>query len=752
MKKTVLISFLILLYFNLFCQNEKRNKDFNLGFEKINKGDKLPEHWTKWGADDYSLLIDTVEKHGGKASLLIEHSGSKSEKSIGSCVYKIPADYLGNEIELRGYLKLQNVLNGSAGLLLRIDDKAGKILEFENGHQKGLQGTTSEWNYYSVSIPIPTQAKNIYIGAWLSGSGKLWMDDFEVLINGKDISEAKQRVKIELKADRDNEFDKGSKISSIQLTPEKIEYLTLLGKVWGFLKYYHPAIAKGNFNWDYELFRILPKITSCKNEIEINAVLSSWIANMGEFKHSDVKKIDSSKVKFLPDLQWINDTVQLGPQLAAQLRQIKDAERTNENYYIELTAEAGNPKFENEKVYSQLSYPDAGFQILSLYRYWNMIQYFYPYKNLFDENWNSVLKEFIPKFTSASNELEYKLTVLSLIGRIHDTHANILAPEAALSAFKGINNSSAEISFIENKAVVTGTIEMGLDQRQELSAGDIILKINNRNTDDVVQQKLEYSPASNYPAQLRNMASDLLRTNDTVLNITFQRGDSIKTARVKCYSRSKIYNSKAALKKDTCFRYLAPDIAYIYTGSIKNRYLEKMMPDLMKSKGMVIDLRCYPSEFIVFTLSSYLLPKSIRFAAFTNGNIITPGLFTFTGNDLKIGERNRKYYKGKVVIIVNETTQSQAEYTAMALLTAPNVTIIGSTTVGADGNVSAINLPGGIKTQISGIGVYYPDGRETQRIGIVPDIEVHPTIKGISEHRDELLERAVYIINSAKGH
>lgn len=46
----------------------------------------------------------------------------------------------------------------------------------------------------------------------------------------------------------------------------------------------------------------------------------------------------------------------------------------------------------------------------------------------------------------------------------------------------------------------------------------------------------------------------------------------------------------------------------------------------------------------------------------------------------------------------------------------------------------------------SGIGVYYPDGGETQRIGIVPDIKVKPTIKGIREGRDELLEKAIEII------
>jgi hypothetical protein len=44
---------------------------------------------------------------------------------------------------------------------------------------------------------------------------------------------------------------------------------------------------------------------------------------------------------------------------------------------------------------------------------------------------------------------------------------------------------------------------------------------------------------------------------------------------------------------------------------------------------------------------------------------------------------------------------------------------------------------------ISGIGVFYPDKKPTQRIGIVPDIEIKPTIAGIRARRDEVLEQAL---------
>jgi C-terminal processing protease CtpA/Prc len=131
---------------------------------------------------------------------------------------------------------------------------------------------------------------------------------------------------------------------------------------------------------------------------------------------------------------------------------------------------------------------------------------------------------------------------------------------------------------------------------------------------------------------------------------------------------------------------------------------------------------------------------------FSNTSINNPGLFTYT-HTIKVGKKNDDYYKGKVIIIVNEVTQSQAEYTAMALRVAPGAIVIGSTTAGADGNVSELILPGSIRTMISGIGIYYPDGKETQRTGIVPDIEVKPTINGILAGKDEVLEKAIELIN-----
>ncbi|WP_233266109.1 S41 family peptidase [Myroides fluvii] len=145
-----------------------------------------------------------------------------------------------------------------------------------------------------------------------------------------------------------------------------------------------------------------------------------------------------------------------------------------------------------------------------------------------------------------------------------------------------------------------------------------------------------------------------------------------------------------------------------------------------------------------FALGSYFVNQPTPFVKFTAVNYNNPGEFSFM--DPIIIEPDTKPYQGKVIVLVDERTQSSAEYTTMAFRAGRNVTVIGSQTAGADGDASQVVLPGGLWTIISGLGVYYPDGEPTQRIGIIPDIEVKRTRKGVREQRDELLEKAIELI------
>src|SRR5664279_2602780 len=105
------------------------------------------------GTEDFLLKADTIVKHSGSASLLIESTGPRSEGTFGCAAYLIPAIYQGAEIELRAYMKLQDVADGQIGLMLRIDGETGG-LQFKNLQEENIHGT-SDWTLYSVKLPLP---------------------------------------------------------------------------------------------------------------------------------------------------------------------------------------------------------------------------------------------------------------------------------------------------------------------------------------------------------------------------------------------------------------------------------------------------------------------------------------------------------------------------------------------------------------------------------------------------------------------
>src|SRR5664279_3764623 len=108
---------------------------------------------------------------------------------------------------------------------------------------------------------------------------------------------------------------------------------------------------------------------------------------------------------------------------------------------------------------------------------------------------------------------------------------------------------------------------------------------------------------------------------------------------------------------------------------------------------------------------SLLVEKETAFARSTVGDASNPGAFYWT-EPIRL-QPGKPHYSGKVIILVDESSQSRAEFTSMAFRSAPLAKVVGSTTAGADGNVSRIPLPGGLSSMISGIGIFYPDKKPT---------------------------------------
>lgn len=211
------------------------------------------------------------------------------------------------------------------------------------------------------------------------------------------------------------------------------------------------------------------------------------------------------------------------------------------------------------------------------------------------------------------------------------------------------------------------------------------------------------------------------------------------------------------------WRHLPGNFGYVHLGGLQDSQQARVLHAFRNTKGFILDLRAYPQSQLGLLLASLPPPVaprsglglgspargSVAWSHSTVPALSYPGYLQGAPPALlAAAPRMSAPYAGNVVVLVNEKTQSYGETVAMLLQTVPGLVIIGSQTAGANGNIVQVVLPGGVETYYSGSGMYYPDGRETQRVGIVPTLTVTPTVAGLRAGHDEVLDRALTYLSS----
>lgn len=543
--------------------------------------------------------------------------------------------------------------------------------------------------------------------------------------------------------------------------------LEVLGRVWGYVKYHHPVFSNNKrFDIDYELFGLLPKVADVDPTIR-NRVLAEWIDGLGEYT------VDKVRYDTLPpnplahpviDLDWTQDTVCLGSELSERMVRLRYADR-QDNYYATKTVydaayfnkyfpskdipenfkafEVKQAFFGNERAYSNLKELDYGFRLLAVFRFWNMVEYFFPSKHMTDKAWCEVLPEYIGRMASLPDG-DYQHTMWRMITEIDDSHAS-----AAPWLF-GSSRVPLYTAFVEGRLIVTrpDTAYHFRTSEAGFALGDEIVAVYGRPLSYYIAQACTYIPHSNTPRVYANAADIILRTaKNTKIPIRYRRGKIVRDTLAAVVSRfqndqHRYYGNYADLGNGIC---------YVNPGRYVNDDEAPLREMVDHAKGLIIDFRNYPSQDFMTLIGQWLTPDSLSkmlYSRYTYPSLSLPGVF-LASEEPEAEWRRPCEGTFPLVIIVDNGTQSAAEACVQLLQTRHDVIVIGNQTAGANGDISVIDLPGGIRTCFSGLGWFYSDGRPGQRQGVRIDVEVQPTIEGISAGRDELLDRAVHILTEA---
>ena len=529
---------------------------------------------------------------------------------------------------------------------------------------------------------------------------------------------------------------------------EQIDYkdrVSEYGKIWGFLKYYHPNVSKGIINWDSVFITQIKRLPSAKTINDYNEEIFEILRTAGESAYySDSIMTFSATQKTNYDFNWLEKSKILNKRNKTKLLYIRDYHNPTINYYAHIISSGDNPSFENENSYEEMAHPNKEYRLLALFRYWNVINYFFPYKYLTDEPWSIIPNQLIDIFNNAIDTLGYHLAIHELAAKINDGHSSVL--NQYVYEKLGYYYLPVGFELVEGRTVISEIYHDSLSKANNLLLGDIITKINNTPVNYLRDSIRRYTSASNESVMNRKINIFLTMGKEGIMNLNIIRnGKEINVEANTYYEFYRTSHLKQNLKK---WSVLENNIGYVNLGKVNPDDVSEIMTELKNTKAIVFDIRNYPNETL-YEFCKFLLYEKRPFVKGFYPVIEYPGIFKF-GNILFTGPENQNNdnYKGKIILIINNETQSHAEFTTMALQTIPGSVVVGNQTAGADGNCSFLSLPGDIIVQFTGIGIYYPDGTETQRIGIKPDFHVEKTIDQIKSGQDILLLKAIELANT----
>lgn len=397
------------------------------------------------------------------------------------------------------------------------------------------------------------------------------------------------------------------------------------------------------------------------------------------------------------------------------------------------------------KRFADPALPDEAHRVLAAFRMWGAIAYLFPYKNLMHDDWDGALRTALVELHAVRTPLEYDTALVKMYAHIHDTHGFISAP--ALSGAYG-----GSVPFIardvEGKPTIVA-VDPVAAKRDGFAVGDVVETVDGETVAARAARLRPYVVAST-----EQSAREVLDSSGR--NFSLFGGPARSTVELRLHGadgrtrtvRTTRQGSNAALsqRKRPIVDVLPGNVGYIDLPRLKYADAEAALTRLASTRALVFDLRGYP-QGTAWVIAPHLTASTVRAAYFR-----TPVRRVPVGADsgeLQYVDQTRDFYQlikpappryaKPVVVVIDARAISQAEHTGLYLRAAGHARFVGQPTMGANGDVTGFFLPGGIRANFTGQAVEHPDGTQLQRVGLIPDVPVAPTLRGVRAGDDELL-------------
>ena len=365
-------------------------------------------------------------------------------------------------------------------------------------------------------------------------------------------------------------------------------------RVYGIVKYYSNDVSQGKINWDAHTVEFISKLDTVKDDEGFNELLSQYLSII-ICKNSDSpilidydkiqKKYKIGKLEKRISFDWIDDKL-LNFDNQKKIKNIISSFEMKKNVAFELGQKKKTIGHKEIFSFEPTSLTKHHY-FLGFLQCWNLIEYFFPYKNLMDNKWDDVMQRDILSFTNLQNREEYIQKMKQLSSNLNDSHVFM---EKILPPTKSPKWHPLNFAALENKVVFYDYLSDSLKNISSVKKGDILTHVQGIPIDSLFKKYLKNTSNSNLKGAKYQFTASL-NASDMPDSVCFTFNDTVNVYSKKM-SRDKM-NRISLYKAPEVIRDLDSRVGYINTSNIGFSKFGKAMRKFKKKEYIIFDCRGY---------------------------------------------------------------------------------------------------------------------------------------------------------------
>ncbi|MBI1797877.1 MAG: hypothetical protein HYR74_12610 [Candidatus Eisenbacteria bacterium] len=594
----------------------------NLDFEQGPTGE-LPPGWSAGGAlrSGFRVLVTGAQPHGGSQCVEIRRDSiAFFSRELGTLSRKIDATpYRGRRFQLSGWVRFEPSRAephwGSARMWARVLRPGGRggFNDYMDAHPV----RSSEWTRVRIIGDVALDADSIAFGGALEACGAMWADDLSLELLGP--------------------IGEGDRPPA-PLADRSTENLVAFGRLVGYVRYFHPSDQAASVDWDSFVIAGVDQVEGARSPMELERRLEGLFRPLAPTLRLSTRPLSSlTPSELLPPGEqparlvgwwhhgWADGSstgIYYGRRISKSIGAPADSilpigSEVNLDLgggvwcSMPMTLYADErgtlPRGQSTQLTPRRpngwipSGNDRDTRLADLILFWNVAQHFYPYFDVVDTDWPAQLPLTLRRAAMDHDGASFETTLRRLVAQLHDGHGSVNSP------YGDPRPMPLFWTFAEGQLVVVHADSTIADR---VHPGDVVTAIQGRPVSAWVKEAEAIKCAAT-PQWLRVRVAEALQVLPGVDTVAV---DLRSPAGVM--SRAWVPRRWGALMKSPrpdSVAEIRPNVMYLDLDRITDADFQRALPRIVEAKGVIFDLRGYPSRLSPIVLA-HLIDSTITSA------------------------------------------------------------------------------------------------------------------------------------------